>query len=70
MLSPGLIGIGNLTSEAVRVILDTAMEGCSPLAKICTHSMTIVSSFVVGSSTARQGAGEAVPKWMIPCRLA
>ena len=55
-----------LTSEAMRVILNTTMEGCSPLAKICAHSATIVSSFLVGSGTARQEAEEAVPKWMTP----
>ena len=58
-----------LTSEVVRVILNTAMEGCSPLAKICTHSMTVVPSFLVGGGTARQETEGAVPKWMTPCRL-
>ena len=47
-------------SEMVRVILNTAMEGCSLLAKICAHSMTVVSSFLVGSGTVRQEAEEAV----------
>ena len=50
----------------VRVILDTAMEGCSPLAEICAHSTTVVSSFLVGGGTARQEAEGAVPKQMTP----
>ena len=38
-----------LTSEAVRVILNTTMDGCSPLAKICAHTTTVVPSFLLAS---------------------
>ena len=53
-------------SEAMRVIRDTTMEGCSPLAEILIHSTTIVPSFLVDSGTAIQEAKEAVPKWITP----
>ena len=55
-----------LMSEVVRLILDTAMKGCSLLAEICAHSTTVVLSFLVGSGTARQEAKEAVPKQTTP----
>ena len=46
-----------LTSEVVSIICNTAMEGCSLLAEICAHSMTMISSFLVGKGTARLEAG-------------
>ena len=42
-----------LTSEVVRVILNTTMDGCSPLAKLCVHTMTVFPSFLVASGTTR-----------------
>ena len=56
-------------SEAVRVILNTTMEDC-PLAKICTHSTTVVPSFLVCGGTAGQEADKAVPKQMTPTNWA
>ena len=53
-------------SKVVRVVLNTAMEGCSLLAEICAHSTTMVPSFLVGGGMARQEAKKAVPKQVTP----
>ena len=51
-----------LTSEVVRVILETTMNGCSLLAKTDAHTTTIIPSFLVAIGIASLEAGEAVPK--------
>ena len=53
-----------LTSEVVRVILNMAMEGCNLLAKICTHSTTMVSSFLVGGGTAEAQMQDQDLSWL------
>ena len=53
-----------LTSEVVRVILNTAMDGHGPLAKICAHTMTVVPSFLVASGITRLKTEEAMQKEM------
>ena len=53
-----------LTSEVVRVILDTTMGGSSLLTKICAHTTTVVPSFQVASGIARLETGEALSKQM------
>ena len=50
-----------LTTEAVTVILDNAMDGCSPLAKICAHTMAVIPSFLVTSGNARSDTRQVAP---------
>ena len=52
------------TSEVVRVILKSTMDGCSLLPKISPHTMTIIPSFQAASGITRLGTGEALPKQM------
>ena len=53
-----------LTSEVVRVILDTNVDSCSLLAKIYAHTVTVVPSFQAASGIARLETKEALPKQM------
>ena len=53
-----------LTSEVGSVILNTAMDGCSPLAKICAHTMTVVPSFLLASGNTQLETRGAMPKQM------
>ena len=50
-----------LTSEVVRVILNTTMDGCSPLAKICAHTIMVVPNFLAASGIGWLGTEEAMP---------
>ena len=53
-----------LTSRTVRVILNTAMDGCSPLAEICTHTMMLVPTFLVASGLTPLVTEKAMTKQM------
>ena len=53
---------GELSSEVVKVILNTTMNSCSPLAEIWTHTMTVVPSFLVASGITWLKSKETMPK--------
>ena len=57
------------TSNVVTVILNTIVDGCSPLAEICGHTMTVVSGFLVASGIMRLETEEAMPKQIDRHRL-
>ena len=49
-----------LASELVRVILNTAMDGCSPPSEMCAHTMTVIPGFLVASGNTRVKTREVV----------
>ena len=53
-----------LTTQVVRMILNTTLAGCSPLAKICAHNTMVLPSFLAASGITQLETEKAMPKQM------